>query len=129
MAELRRMLDRAAAGYRPPADMLERTLACARRRERRRRIRAYATTTGVLIRSLVVRPGVFEIGVSGPRVVFAYPHSVMLWNVRHNLLRRLALTGKSSPGDLTISGRLVTWLQRSLSESTIRGVLLPPLQP
>ncbi len=42
MADLRRMLDRAAAGYTPPADMLERTLARARQRERRKRIRAAA---------------------------------------------------------------------------------------
>jgi hypothetical protein len=93
------------------------------------RMRAYDAGSGTLIRSRVPRYRVRQIGVAGPRVVFTFAHSVVLWNVRHNLVRRLVRYRKSVPAYLAISGRLVTWLQGTASESIIRGVVLRPLPP
>ena len=97
----------------------------------RMRIRAYDARSGTLIRSLVlVNSRVREIGVAGPRVVFAYPRRVMLWNVRHNLLHQFQHTTNAAfPANPTISGRLVTWRQSTPFGSTIHGVVLPPLRP
>jgi hypothetical protein len=93
------------------------------------RIRAYDARTGTLIRSLVVNSRVREIGIAGPRVVFADPRRVMLWNVRHNLLHQFQHTNAAFPENPTISGRLVTWLQATPYQSTIHGVVLPALKP
>jgi hypothetical protein len=96
----------------------------------RMRIRAYDARSGTLIRTLVLAHSrVREIGVAGPRVVFAYPRRVMLWNVRHNLLHQFQHTSQTFPANPTISGRLVTWRQSTPFGSTIHGVVLPPLRP
>jgi hypothetical protein len=86
------------------------------------RIRAYATSSGTLVRALVVRPTVLRtVSIAGPRVIFAYPRWIMIWNVRHNLLRRLRRT-PHAVRNLAVDGRLVVWN----TPHTIRGVVLPP---
>jgi hypothetical protein len=73
------------------------------------------------VRALVVRPTVLPtISIVGPRVIFAYPRWIMIWNVRHNLLRRLRRT-PHAVHNLAADGRLVVWN----TQHTIRGVVLP----
>jgi hypothetical protein len=84
------------------------------------RIRAYGAGAGALVRSLVVRPTVLStISIAGPRVIFAYPRWIMIWNVRHNLLRRLRRT-PHAVRNLAVDGRLVVWN----TPHTIHGVVL-----
>ena len=89
------------------------------------RIREYATGSGKLVRALVVRPTVLRtVSIAGPRVIFAYPRWIMIWNVRYNLLRRLRRT-PHSVRNLAVDGRLVVWN----TPHTIHGVLLPAVAP
>jgi hypothetical protein len=84
------------------------------------RIRAYGAGSGALLRSLVVRPTVLPtVALAGPRVIFAYPRWIMIWNVRHNLLRRLRRT-PHAVRNLAVDGRLVVWN----TPHTINGVVL-----
>jgi hypothetical protein len=84
------------------------------------RIRAYGAGTGALLRSLVVRPTVLPtISIAGPRVIFAYPRWIMVWNVRRNLLRRLRRT-PHAVRNLAVDGHLVVWN----TPHTIHGVVL-----
>jgi len=64
MVDLRQVLDRAAAGYRPPADMLERTLARARQREQRKRIRTAALALIVAVGGLAGVMAAFHLGTA-----------------------------------------------------------------
>jgi hypothetical protein len=85
-------------------------------------IRAYAAGSGAPVRALTVRGSVLPmLAMVGPRVVFAYPGSIMVWNVRTNTLHRLRLT--PAPHNLSADGRLVVWN----TAHTIRGVTLRPL--
>jgi len=52
-------------------------------------------------------------------VIFAYPRWIMIWNVRHNLLRRLRRT-PHAVRNLAVDGRLVVWN----TPHTIHGVVL-----
>jgi hypothetical protein len=89
------------------------------------RIRAYATGSGKLVRALPLRATVLPMAaVSGPRVIFAYPRWIMVWNVRRNLLRRLRRTPRAAR-NLAADGRLVVWS----TPHTIRAVLLPRAAP
>jgi hypothetical protein len=89
------------------------------------RIRAYGAGAGKLVRALVVRPTVLPtISIAGPRVIFAYPRWIMIWNVRHNLLRRLRRTPQAVR-NLAVDGRLVVWN----TPHTIHGVALPAATP
>lgn len=89
------------------------------------RIRAYATGSGKLVRALPLRATVLPMAaVSGPRVIFAYPRWIMVWNVRRNLLRRLRRTPRAVR-NLAADGRLVVWS----TPHTIRAVLLPRAAP
>jgi hypothetical protein len=83
------------------------------------RIRTYGEGSGAPLRSLVVRPTVLPtISIAGPRVIFAYPRWVMIWNVRHNLLRQLRRT-PHAVRNLTVDGGLVVWN----TPHTIHGVV------
>jgi len=62
MADLRGVLERAAAGYKPPEDQLERTLARVKRRERRKRIRAATLALFVAAAGLAGTIVVFRLG-------------------------------------------------------------------
>lgn len=85
------------------------------------RIRAYGIGSGAVARSLPVKGTVLPmLAMAGRRVVFAYPRSIMVWNVRTNALHRLALT--PSVRNLSADGRLVVWN----TAHTIRGVTLRP---
>lgn len=85
-------------------------------------IRAYAVGSGAPVRALTVRAGALPaLAMVGPRVVYAYPRSLMVWNVRTNAVHRLALT--PSVRNLSADGRLIVWN----TAHTIRGVTLPPL--
>jgi hypothetical protein len=89
------------------------------------RIRAYANSTGTVVRALVVRPTVLPtVSISRARVIFAYPRWIMIWDVRDNLLRRLRRTPHAAR-NLATDGRLVVWN----TEHTIRGILLPRSVP
>jgi len=89
------------------------------------RIVAYTTASGAVAHTLPLRSPVLAVlGVSGPRVVFEHPRGIVLWNVRHNLVRRLQRTQRV-PRDLTFAGRLVTW---NTGRSKILGILLPPVR-
>jgi hypothetical protein len=89
------------------------------------RIRAYGAGSGKLVRALVVRPTVLRtVSIAGPRVIFAYPRWIMIWNVRHNLLRRLRRT-PHAVRNLAVDGRLVVWN----TPHTIHGVVLPAAGP
>jgi hypothetical protein len=89
------------------------------------RIRAYAAGSGAPVRALIVRPTVLRtVSIAGPRVIFAYPRWIMIWNVRHNLLRRLRRT-PHAVHNLAVDGLLVVWN----TQHTIRGVVLPPAAP
>jgi hypothetical protein len=89
------------------------------------RIRAYAPGSGRLLRSLAVRQTVLRtVSMAGPRVIFAYPRWIMIWNVRHNLLRRLRRT-PHAVRNLAVDGRLVVWN----TPHTIHGVVLPAAAP
>ena len=73
------------------------------------RIVAYDTSSGSLVHTLVVRPKVAPfVGISGPRVVFAYAHWIMAWNLLHNRVHRVNHTQRLAH-NLSVAGRLVTW--------------------
>jgi hypothetical protein len=89
------------------------------------RIRAYAAGSGKLVRALVVRPTALRtVSIVAARVIFAYPRWIMIWNVRHNFLRRLRRT-PHAVRNLAVDGRLVVWN----TPHTIRGVVLPAAAP
>jgi hypothetical protein len=86
------------------------------------RIRAYAAATGALVASLPARTTVLPmLAMVGPRVVFAYPGRIMVWNLRAHTLRTLRRT-RAVPHNLLADGRLVAWN----THHAIRGVRLPP---
>ncbi len=61
------------------------------------------------------------LAMVGPRVVFAYPGRIMVWNVRAGTLRLLQRT-QAAAHNLLADGRLVAWN----TAHTIRGVRLAP---
>jgi hypothetical protein len=83
-------------------------------------IRAYGIGSGTLARSLAVKGTVLPmLAIAGHRVVFAYPRSIMVWNVRTNALHRLALT--PSVRNLSADGRLVVWnTAHTIRDATLR---------
>jgi hypothetical protein len=86
------------------------------------RIRAYATASGTLVRSIPVNATALPmLAMVGPRVVFAYPGRVMVWNVRANRMHLLQRT-QAAVHNLLADGRLVAWN----TVHTIRGIRLAP---
>jgi hypothetical protein len=85
------------------------------------RIRASSAATGAVVGSLPVKTTVLPmLAMAGPRVVFAYPGRIMVWNVRAHTLRTLRRT-RAVAHNLLTDGRRVAWN----THHTIRGVLLP----
>ncbi len=85
-------------------------------------IRAYGTGSGALTRSLTVKTSALPmLAMVGPRVVLAYPRSVVVWNVRTNAVHRLRLT--PAPHNLSADGRMVVWN----TPHSIRSVTVRPL--
>jgi len=86
------------------------------------RLRAYAAASGAPVRSIAVKPTALPmLATVGPRVVFAYPARIMVWNVRANSLRVLQRT-QTAVHNLLADGRLVAWN----TVHTIRGIRLAP---
>ena len=86
------------------------------------RIRAYATASGALARSIPVKTTALAmLAMVGPRVVFAYPGRIMIWNVRTNRLDVLQRT-HATVHNLLADGRMVAWN----TVHTIRGIRLAP---
>jgi hypothetical protein len=84
------------------------------------RVRAYAAATGALVASLPVKSTILPmLAMAGPRVVFAYPSRIMVWNVRAHTLRVLRRL-HAVPHNLLADGRLVAWN----THHTIRGIRL-----
>jgi len=86
------------------------------------RIRAYAAASGSLVRSIPVQATALPmVAMVGPRVVFAYPGRIMVWNVRTAGLHLLRRT-QATVHNLLADGRLVAWN----TVHTIRGIRLAP---
>ncbi len=86
------------------------------------RIRAYSAASGALVRSIPVKATVLPmLAMVGPRVIFAYPGRIMVWNVRANSLHVLQRT-QAAVHNLLADGRLVAWN----TVHTIRGMRLAP---
>jgi hypothetical protein len=84
------------------------------------RIRAYATASGALVRSIPVKATALPmLAMVGPRVVFAYPGRIMIWNVRGNRLHVLRRT-QAAVHNLLADGRMVAWN----TVHTIQGIRL-----
>ncbi|HKV66791.1 MAG TPA: hypothetical protein VJN72_01795, partial [Gaiellales bacterium] len=86
------------------------------------RIRAYAAASGVLVRSIPVKATALSmLAMVGPRVVFAYPGGIMIWNVRTNRVHLLQRT-HAAAHNLLADGRMVAWN----TAHTIQGIRLGP---
>jgi hypothetical protein len=86
------------------------------------RIRAYAAASGSLVRSIPVKATALPmVAMVGPRVVFADPGRIMVWNVRTDGLHVLRRT-QATVHNLLADGRMVAWN----TVHTIRGIRLAP---
>jgi len=86
------------------------------------RIRAYAAASGALVRAIPVKATALSmLAMVGPRVVFADPGRIMIWNVHTNRLHLLQRT-QAAAHNLLADGRMVAWN----TGHTIQGIRLAP---